>query len=412
MSRTPSRAVAALTVSLLACLLFASPASAEVLAVYHAKAQATGLDLEVFGQGVTLGLAQASVTDQPAATGRGVGVLLPGDTFVTEEKQEALDPEGGGTTSESCGPISLPPDFPVLDLDTACAKAGASITGGLPAATADGQVASVVVNANEVAPVTDAVEAPVGQLIDGLKPVFDALAPADIDANTLIKDIVGAITDGGDVVRVSLGPAHAESGTTAGDVSALASAQGAVIEVLPRDELHLAPVITVEVGAASNSIVVNRLTGEATVNFDPAIVRVTLADDIAATLPDAVPNPIEVAPGVTQCFLPAPLESCITVAGGTQGTRPDEHDTPFAEASGVSLHLLTGVEDGVRLDLAATSVEAFALTDIPREDVGDGSPPLARTGGSTPLALMAVLIAVAYLGTTLSRASRRSTLDA
>jgi hypothetical protein len=271
---------------------------------------------------------------------------------------------------------------------------------------ADGEVASLVVNADEVAPVTDAVKEPVGQLIDGLKPVFDALAPADIDANTLIKDIVGAITDGGDVVRVTLGPAHAESGATADGVSSLASAQGAHIEVLPRDELGLAPVITVEVGAASNKIVVNRLSGEATVEFDPALVRVTLADDIAAALPDGVPNPIEVAPGVTQCLLPAPLESCITVAGGTQGNRDDEDKTAFAEAAGVSLHLLTGVQDGVRLDLAGTSVEGFAKTDIARDDIVPGEP-LARTGGSTPLGLMAVIIGVAYVGVTLSRASRR-----
>ena len=333
-------------------------------------------------------------------------MLLPGDNFVTEEKQEVAGADGGGAT-ESCGPITLPPDFPVLDLATACAKGEANIAGGLPTANAEGQVATLVVNANELAPVTDAVTEPVGQLIDGLKPVFDALAPADIDANTLIKDVVGAITDGGDVVRVALGPAHAESGATADNVSSVASAQGAVIEVLPRDELQLAPVITIEVGAASNSIVVNRQTGAATVNFDPAIVRVTLADDIAATLPDGVPNPIEVAPGVTQCLLPAPLESCITVAGGTEGTRPDEFDTPFAQAAGVSLHLLTGVQDGVRLDLAATSVEAFAQTETPREDVED-TPPLARTGGSTPLALLAVLLGVAFVGRTLSRASRRS----
>lgn len=347
------------------------------------------------------------MTEQPAASGRGVGLLLPGDTFVTEEKVDQADGDGGGTT-ESCGPIALPPDFPVLELATACAKALASIAGSLPASSGDGEVASVVVNAEEVAPVTDAVKEPVGQLIDGLKPVFDALAPADIDASTLIKDIVAAITDGGDLVRVSLGAAHAESGATAGDVSAFATAQGGVIELLRRDALELAPVITIEVGAASNSIVVNRETGEVTVSFDPAIVRVTLADDIAATLPDAVPNPVEIAPGVTQCFLPAPLESCITVAGGTQGTRPDEFDTPFAEAAGVSLHLLTGVEDGVRLDLAATSVEAFAQTEIPREDLVEGSPPLARTGGSTPLTLLAVLFGVAFVGRTLSRASRKS----
>ncbi len=77
---------------------------------------------------------------------------------------------------------------------------------------------------------------------------------------------------------------------------------------------------------------VDRSTGAATVHFEPALVKVTFADDIATALSLQAQNPISIAPGQSQCLgLPAPLDSCITVAGGTQG-KTDEGGT-HAEAA-------------------------------------------------------------------------------
>jgi hypothetical protein len=328
---------------------------------------------------------------------------------VTEEKYDATtDGDSKGTANPPvCGPISLPSGFPVVALSTACADATAAIGSGLPTSAADGTVATADVNANQVlAPLGSQVNQPVGDLLAGLQDAFKAVKDnTNIDAQSLVDQIISAITTDGDLVQITLGPAHSTSGATSDTASAGAFAQGAVIKLLPRTSLELPPVITIEVGASSNTVDVNRSTGEATVHFDPALVRVTFADDIATALNLGANKVIELAPGQSQCLgLPAPLDSCITVAGGTQG-KTDEGGT-HAEAAGVSLHLLTGVQDGIRLDLANTAVEGFAKTDIARD--APANPDLARTGGTVDTLLGGSLFAVAIGGMVLVRRSRRS----
>ena len=147
-------------------------------------------------------------------------------------------------------------------------------------------------------------------------------------------------------------------------------------------------------------------------SFDPALVRVTLAPDVAAALPNALPNPIEVAPGQSLCLgLPAPLDSCITVAGGSTST--DANGITHGDATAVSLHLLTGVQDGIRLDLAKTSVQGVGALENDRVIGEVATPPavegpgLARTGGTSQLALVAAMLGVGFVGLTLSRTARR-----
>ena len=412
MSRPRSRSIAVVA-TMVAVFVLVAPAVASAnttVSTYHAKADATALNLQLFGQGLTLGLTHADVASDPKASGRGVGALLPGPTAVTEEKYDATaDGDNEGTANPPvCGPISLPANFPVVSLSTACADATAAIGGGLPTSTADGVVATADVNANQVlTPLGDQVNAPVGDLLAGLQDVFKAVKDnANIDAQTLLDQIIAAITTDGDLVQITLGPARSTSSATGDTVSAGAFAQGAVIKVLPRTSLELDPVITIEVGASSNTVDVDRTTGDATVHFDPALVRVTLADDIATALGLQANNPIEIAPGQSQCLgLPAPLDSCITVAGGTQG-KTDEGGT-HAEAAGVSLHLLTGVQDGIRLDLANTAVEGFANTDVALDAPPSTTADLARTGGTVDTLLGGSLFAVAIGGMMLVRRSQQ-----
>ncbi len=137
-------------------------------------------------------------------------------------------------------------------------------------------------------------------------------------------------------------------------------------------------------------------------------MKVTFADDIALALNLQGQNPISIAPGQSQCLgLPAPLDSCITVAGGTQG-KTEEGGT-HAEAAAVSLHLLTGLQDGVRLDLANTAVEGFAEVATPAAPSTPApvTPGLARTGGTVDTLLAGLLFAVAIAGMVLARRSRR-----
>ena len=118
-------------------------------------------------------------------------------------------------------------------------------------------------------------------------------------------------------------------------------------------------------------------------------------------------SPVSIAPGQSQCIpLPDPLVSCITVAGGSQSKLDD--GTTHAEAAGVSLQLLKGVQGGVNLSLANTVVEGLAV------GVSAAPPPpppgqdLARTGGSTDAALVGGLLALAVAGYLLTRSGRRS----
>jgi len=412
------RSRAAVVATLAAAVLVAAPLTARAdttsAGAYTAKADATALDLTVFGQGLTLGLTHAENTSDPRAAATGIGALVPGIGNQTEQKVEATPQQPLDQLTESCGPVTLPPDFPVVDLSTACADATAAVNGVLPSSNANASVASIDINGNQVlGPAGSAVNQPIGDLVNGLKPVFQAVDQAGIDANSLLDQVVQAITQDGNIVRISLGPSHTNSNATDALDTAAATAQGATIQLLPRDALGLAPVATIDVGASGNTINIDRAAGKATVDFDPALVRVTLAPDIAAALPSGLPNPIEVAPGQDFCLgLPAPLDSCITVAGGSTFT--DANGVTHGDASAVSLHLLTGVQDGIRLDLAKTSVEGVGALDAARAEVATPAapapvegPPLARTGGTAQLPLVAVLFGVGMAGVTLSRAAKR-----
>ena len=414
MNRSRSRFAAAVAALLATVLLVAPAARADTTlpGAYNAKADATALDLTVFGQGLSLGLTHADNASEPKAAATGIGALIPGLGNQTEESAEANLQQPLDQTTPGCGPVTLPPDFPVLDLSTACADAMAKVENQLPLSLANASVASIDVNGNEVlGQATTPVNQPIGELLTGLQPVFDAVNQTGIDANSLLNQIVAAITQDGNLVRISLGPSRSETSADSAIETAKATAQGATIQVLPRDTLGLAPVATIDVGASGNTINIDRAAGKATVSYDPALVRITLAPDIAAALP-GVPNPVEVTPGQSFCLgLPAPLDSCITVAGGSSST--DANGVTHAEASAVSLHLLTGVQDGIRLDLAKTSVEGVGALDTARVEAAPPAvegPGLARTGGTSQLPLVAVLFGLGFAGVTLSRSARRREL--
>ena len=414
MNRMRSRAAAFVATLVVAVTLSAPIAGADTTTpgAYSAKADATALDLLVFGQGLTLGVTHAENASDPKAAASGIGALVPGIGNQTEQSVVANSQQPLDQATQACGPVTLPSDFPAIDLATACSDAMAAVENLLPRSVANASVASIDVNGNQVlGPATTPVNQPIGDLLTGLQPVFDAVNQTGIDANSLLDQIVNAITQDGNLVRISLGPSHTESAADAALESASARAQGATIELLPRDALGLAPVATIDVGASGNTINIDRAAGKATVSFDPALVRVTLAPDIAAALPNALPNPIEVAPGQSFCLgLPAPLDSCITVAGGSTST--DANGITHGDATAVSLHLLTGVQDGIRLDLAKTSVEGVGALDTDRV-IGEVAAPtvegpgLARTGGTSQLALVAAMIGVGFVGLTLSRTARR-----
>jgi len=410
MTRLRSRFLALSAVSLFAFTLFAAPAaSADTTTpgAYHAKATATALDLNVFGNEITLGFTHAENASDPLAAAHAIGALVPGVGNQSDQTANADSTSLTNALPEVCGPITLPDSFPVVDLATACSSVSAAIANGFPTSDSQASVANIDVNANQVlGTVSGPVNQALGGLIDGLQPVLQAVDQTGIDSQSLLNELIAAITENGDLVRIELGPSQSTSSAASATETAAAVAQGAVIDVLPRDLLELPPVLKIEVGAASNTINVDRTVGTATVDYAPSIVKITVANDIADALgltPDQRVQ--QIAPGVNQCFLPAPLTSCITIAGGS--TSVDENGVTHGQADGVALQLLTGVQNGVALRLASTSVEGVGALEATREAPPAVEPPLARTGGTGDTMLGAGLLVAAIGGMMLVRSSRR-----
>jgi len=415
--RRPLRLLAAPAVVLLAAAAMAMPAGAQTTGApgdFRGSADASALDIQVLGNGLTLGKSHADIASGPKANASGIALLLPGAGNQGEtDATAANEGETNGNLPPGTCQALVPPSVPVVSLDTGCSSASASVHGGDPAALSSASVASLDVNAADVlaqlplSQITDQVD----QLLAQLKDVFTNLDTSGIKADSLISKLIDALNQSGDLVRVTLGPTTASTQASTGNpnvVNATASAQGAVIEVLPRDLLQLKPVIKIEIGASSNSVTVDRTTGEATVAFEPSLVKVTLADDIAAVLPPGVPNPLTVTPGQTVCLpLPDPLQSCITVGNGSQSKLAD--GTTHAEAAAVSLQLLTGLPGGgVQASLARTVVEGLVVAqEGTRAETATPDKVAANTGGTTNAALLGGLLAAAVVGYCLVRPARR-----
>lgn len=406
-----SRRTTAATFALgLGAILVGLPASAGAASpeTYAASATSNALDLQVFGNGITLGHTESGVASDPKANARGVGALLPGDTVVTENLAESTgEGQTNGTTEETCGPITLPDDFPAVDLATACSSAVTAIAGQLPTASSTGSVAQIGVATGELIGGT-----PLGDAVDQVNDTLgELLGDAPLPVDSLLDDLLSALNATADVVSIELGPASSSAATAADKVTSSGTAQGAVVELIhrlapPVDDtpaVELPPMVTIEVGAATASANVTRATGEAAGEFDPALVRVTIAEDVAAALgmPEGA-NVIEIAPGQTQCLgLPDPLESCITVGNGAV-TPTDTGIT--ATAAGVSLDLLTGLPGGgVSLDLAAASATVSGTPAVAATTT-TAPPELPRTGGTPWLPVAGVgLIGAAGLALGTSR---------
>jgi len=405
-----SRSIASFALTFVVLTLFAAPsASADTTlpSTYSAKANAVALQLNVFGQGITLGFTHAENASDPSALARGLGALVPGLGNQQDITAAANNDTPSADNPLSCGPITLPNDFPVVSLASACSSATAVVSDTFPSSEGNAAVANVDVNAADVlTQLGGQVNPAIGDALSALQPLFYQLNDQGIDAQTLLSNIISAITEDGDLVRIALGPSKSTSSADAATETATGTAQGAVIEVLPRDSLNLQPVLTIEVGAATNTITIDRNTAQATVNYLPSLVKITIADDIATALSlTDEQKTVSVSPGASQTkLLPAPLTSCIGVASGTQGVTDD--GVTHAEASGVSLQLLQGVQNGITLNLAGTSVQGVGALETTREAPPE-APGLARTGGTDNSMFAATLFGVGMVGFTLTKLSRR-----
>ena len=412
MSRTRRLAgIAALAAAATSVLVIPGAGAQQV--DYAASSDGVGLELSLFGQGLTAGKSHSELTSAPAAAADGAGIANPlapaGVTTATVEGDGT-----NGSADETCESDALP-EIPGLGIALACSSALATVAGGTPSSSSTARVAGLEANpvgaildtplADVVAPVDDGLD----QLLDGLSPVLGPVSEGTgLALEDTINDLLDRLLEGAPLATITLGPTQASTSVQGGNVVSECAASGGRIDVLDPPPVvggvDLPPAISVIVGSAATSVTADLATGEGTPEVDPAIVTVVVPS-LGINQPVGPGDNIEIP-------LPAPLgTSTISVAGGSTGTTED--GGTFARASAVRIHLLDSEElmGGIELALAdCLSVAGANVTQPPPTTSTTAPPgPLPRTGsdGPNPLALAAA-VGFAALGLTLLRRTRVS----
>ncbi len=387
-----------------------SPAHADTPEVFDGSSLATGLDLDVLGNKLTLGHATASVVSATEAVGLGAGQLL---ALTSPTLRSIATPARPGPASavDRCAGVDLPaPLGTLLTLGVACGASTASFTNGLPIATGTGKVLGLSVNTGQLLePINTAVGVP---LLNTVRPILDALDAAGQPLNLAAGDLVKKLIEGGlsaqTLARVTLGESASKVVSEVGRISSTSTASGAEVKLLPppavgqiSEALRAVwnqPFVTITVASAKATATYDRSTGVASPTVDPSLVRIKIADFLNV----AGLREVNLAPGQNLTILEnTPLESTISIADGTTALSADR-SAAGARADGVALHLLKGINGGVKLNLAhaEANVAGKPATVLPKvkavEQVGE----LARTGGPGPMfpALGAAVLVLAIVG--------------
>lgn len=416
MSRTRRLAGIAALAAASASVLVIPGAGAQTVE-YGATSDGVGLDLSLFGQGLTAGKAHSELTSAPQAAAEGAGLANPlspaGATSASVEGADATD----GSADETCDSDALPP-IPGLSIALACSSSIASIAGGNPSSTATGRVAGIEANpvgalldtplAEVVPPVQDGLD----QLLGGLAPVLGPVGEgAGLDLEDTISDLLDSLLEGAPLATITLGPTRSSTTVADGTVTSECAASGGRVDILDPPPVagaaDLPPAISVIVGDAATSVVASTTSSDEDplATADPAIVTVVVPS-LGIDQPVGPGDDIEIP-------LPEPLgTSTISVAGGSTGT--DDSGATFARASAVRLDLLNGeaLMGGIELALAdCLSVAGATVTAAPTppaQPPAPASPPfLARTGADDPSGLaLAATVGLAGLALALLRRTR------
>ena len=424
--RTMRRVGVLATAGLFLSAFIGGPADADTPAAYTGSAKSTALTVSVLGQSATAGISSASGDSSPNAAAAGTGAVL-GTTIVGEAKAAA-----GQTVPEKCGSVGplggTPTTVGPLTLGVACGTASASVAGGFPVATSEGNIAGLDVSAQSVlsgplAPVTG----PVTGGLDSLLNEACTRLPQSCNVTNTIDEVLESLVTT-KTLEATIGKATSSVTTNASKLTALGEANAAEIKLLPAPVIDGVPLnepfATIQVAKAGAKVECDIATGTATNSVDPAIVRIKLAAPIFASLPaQTIAHPavgsitvnstsaeIVVAPGTT-FVVPGtagtPIETEIVVAAGKKTDNPD--GTKSAVADGVKIHALKGLQGGVLIDLAHAEATAGCKPAV--IDPVPVTPPaqeLPRTGGTPVIPMLgagALLAAVVTRRTLLARSN-------
>lgn len=425
MSRVRRIGALVLTSAVMCAFVGAVPASAAdeettitVPEAFIASASARGLDLNLFGNHLTIGSSNALIDSSPKAQAQGAGVAIIAGTVANAL---ATGPNVTDTPPQAC--VANLPLLGLLTVALACGEASATTADGAPKAAATGKIASVDVGGSLLNPILQAVGNvlnstlsavvdPLTQLLGGL--LNPLLGTLNLNLQNTVQDLLDGLGRVTGLLSVRVGPAASQAITTADKVNGTAIAQGAVIEVLPGLSALGAPLATITVGDARASVDVTRPSAStddptaatAIPAFQAALVKVDLGVPLlgnVTSIPVTLGAPLTLLAGTI-------LESTIALGGGSTGDGPN--GSKFAIADGVSIQLLKGLNGGIGIALA--HAEAAGGGRSAKLSVRQIAPPvtqpevLARTGGAGALVPMfGVALLLAALGVRRLVVSRR-----
>lgn len=400
--RTGAVALSALVVS--AFLVIPSPASGQTVQTraesFIATASARALNLSILNLNVTVGASGIQMTSAPLAKATGGGVLLAPGTVSTVE---TTGPSQALAPPKACL-VNLPL-LNLLNLQLACGEAKADSTPGAPQAFGQGSVAAIDVGGQQVlallAPVLDALapllDQVLGTVTGALTPIVGNLLGGlvgtpgtGIDLTQPVSSLVDVIKQATQLATIRLGNSTSQGITETGKVSAIATAQGGQIDVLPGLALGGAPLLSIVVGSAKATSIFDRSGGTSTPAFDAAILTVKLGLPILGNLTEI---PVRLGQPLT-LLAGTPLESTIALGAGSTTKNPDGSVSSVAD--GVSIHLLKGISGGIKLELAhAESGIGGQSQLVEQQKLVEPVAQLAKTGGDPwiPMAGFALLLA-------------------
>jgi LPXTG-motif cell wall-anchored protein len=402
--------------------------AAESKSSFALKGEARGLELAIGNQGVTLGFALAQADSAPSSLGVGAGqceLLGPEgdpDDLPCSDANTAKSsyPGNPGDADMSCSGSLPSPLSDVVDLKLACGSSQSALEKDVATTSNKGLVSSLEVKLPvglRLLPLelpVEQVEEIVDTLTGVLAPVLDqapgevreALTPVEGTVDSVLELIQGI--DATDAVKVELGTSTSNVIRKGSVISVNSEAAGAKIGLIgipgvdskgatiqQADPLTNGLVI-IEVGTARASASATRGTASSTSAASAALVTVKVRD-ITKTEPTYVE--VSVAPGKTETILEGtPAESTITAADSTTEQTPG---SAKAAADAVRLHLLKGVNGGVKLGIAGANAAATAdLTPIAAAPpVVKNRPPLTLPQtGARNMSVLAGLLVLAALG--------------
>jgi hypothetical protein len=370
---------------------------------FAATALARALELSILNLNVTVGSSSIEVNSTPLAKATGTGVaLLPGTV------SNANLTAAGGTAEPPKACLVNLPLAGIVSVELACGETKANTVGGVPQAFGRGTVAAIDIGGGQLLallkpvidllkPVLNVVLGVVQPVLGGLQlPLVGQLAGLDPGSDP-VSSLVDKLTKATSLVSIKLGNSVSQGNSDATRVLAEGNAQGAQIDVLPGLALGGSPLLSIVVGSAKAGAVFNRTgpnAGKSTATFDGAIATVKLGLPILGgsllEIPIKLGSPIKLLEGT-------PLESEISLGAGATKTEAD--GAVSAVADGVKIHLLKGINGGVKLELAhAEAAIGGKARVVTQQKVVQPLPQLAKTGGDPWLPIAgAGLILTAYL---------------